>query len=317
MPDTATIQLRRLLHLVLMVSEGEHPIDELACELGVSPDQLIADLTTLVERYDTPGGFIEGVQVYLSDSGVSVFSDHFRRPMRLTIAELSSLELGLNIYSITCPATKRGAVDRALERLRAVITKLPANDHVGRLRAAELGYTGSAEHLAEIREAIRSARKIELTYRGGGQTHVTQRLICPYRTVFAMGAWYIIAYCEHAKDIRFFRLDRIEAIHLTDQSFKPPASETINKFIADGRLLRTDDVGTVTVKYSPRIARWIAERLGKTIEDGKPLVVEHPLADLDWAIRHILQYGPDAEVIAPQSVREVIRERLQTMMCSS
>jgi proteasome accessory factor C len=128
-----------------------------------------------------------------------------------------------------------------------------------------------------------------------------------------MGAWYIIAYCEYAKDIRFFRLDRIEAVQPTNQSFKPPASETINKFVADGRLLRTDDVGTVTVKYSPRIARWIAERLGKTIEDGKPLVIEHPLADLDWAIRHILQYGPDAEVIAPQSVREVLRERLQTM----
>jgi predicted DNA-binding transcriptional regulator YafY len=42
--------------------------------------------------------------------------------------------------------------------------------------------------------------------------------------------------------------------------------------------------------------------------------VEHPLADTDWAVRHVLQYGPDAEVLEPAAVREEIVRRLQGMM---
>ena len=64
------------------------------------------------------------------------------------------------------------------------------------------------------------------------------------------------------------------------------------------------------VKYSPRIARWIAEREeGETAGDGS-FVVDHPLADLDWAVRHVLQYGPEAEVLEPESVRAAIKARL-------
>ena len=34
--------------------------------------------------------------------------------------------------------------------------------------------------------------------------------------------------------------------------------------------------------------------------------MEHPVADDSWAVRHVLQYGPDAEVLAPESLREVV-----------
>ena len=40
------------------------------------------------------------------------------------------------------------------------------------------------------------------------------------------------------------------------------------------------------------------------------VTVEYPLGDEDWAVRHVLQYGPDAEVVAPDSVRESVQDRL-------
>jgi predicted DNA-binding transcriptional regulator YafY len=64
------------------------------------------------------------------------------------------------------------------------------------------------------------------------------------------------------------------------------------------------------VRYSPRIAQWIAEREeGETANDGS-FVVDHPLADHDWAVRHVLQYGPEAEVLEPESVRAAVKVRL-------
>jgi predicted DNA-binding transcriptional regulator YafY len=67
------------------------------------------------------------------------------------------------------------------------------------------------------------------------------------------------------------------------------------------------------VRYSPRIARWIAEREGKALAADGSLTVEHPLADPDWAVRHVLQYGPDAEVLEPAAVRQEIVRRLEAM----
>jgi predicted DNA-binding transcriptional regulator YafY len=67
------------------------------------------------------------------------------------------------------------------------------------------------------------------------------------------------------------------------------------------------------VRYSPRIARWVAEREGvAAAEDGR-LTLEHPVADESWAVRHVLQYGPDAEVVEPAELRAAIVKRLETM----
>jgi predicted DNA-binding transcriptional regulator YafY len=42
----------------------------------------------------------------------------------------------------------------------------------------------------------------------------------------------------------------------------------------------------------------------------------HPLADTDWAVRHVLQYGPDATVLEPAEVREAVVQRLGQMAVS-
>ena len=41
------------------------------------------------------------------------------------------------------------------------------------------------------------------------------------------------------------------------------------------------------------------------------MTLEHPLADPHWALRHVLQYGPDAEVLEPAAVREAVVEGLR------
>jgi hypothetical protein len=81
--DTAAAQLRRLLHVIPRIADGqEHPIARLARIAGVEDNrQLIADLESLVDRFDMLGGFVEGVQVWIDSKTVSVVSDHFRRPM--------------------------------------------------------------------------------------------------------------------------------------------------------------------------------------------------------------------------------------------
>src|SRR4051812_9878692 len=44
---------------------------------------------------------------------------------------------------------------------------------------------------------------------------------------------------------------------------------------------------------------------------------EHPLADLDWAVQHLLQYGPEVEVLGPAEVREALVRRLESISMGS
>jgi predicted DNA-binding transcriptional regulator YafY len=83
--------------------------------------------------------------------------------------------------------------------------------------------------------------------------------------------------------------------------------------VQSGPMFRAEQAGTVRIRYSPAIARWIAERLGREPDADGGLTVEHPCADTDWAVRHVLQYGPDAEVVEPAAIRAAVRERLEGM----
>ncbi|HEX5633569.1 MAG TPA: hypothetical protein VFX50_10080 [Gemmatimonadales bacterium] len=87
MSENAATQLRRILALIPeFADDQEHSLDDVARRLGVTRKTLVSDLQDLVERWDDPGGFTAGVQVYLTKDGVSLFTDHFNRPMRLTVA---------------------------------------------------------------------------------------------------------------------------------------------------------------------------------------------------------------------------------------
>jgi predicted DNA-binding transcriptional regulator YafY len=95
--------------------------------------------------------------------------------------------------------------------------------------------------------------------------------------------------------------------------FESPRELSVDAIVAEGKAFHAPEAGTLRLRYSPRIARWIAEREGRDLDEDGSLTMEHPLADLEWAVRHVLQYGPDVTVLEPPEVREAVRGKLETM----
>ena len=89
-----------------------------------------------------------------------------------------------------------------------------------------------------------------------------------------------------------------------------PADFSPESVIREGKVFQRDGAGRVRIRYGPQVARWIAEREGKTLEADGTLTLEHPLADPHWVVRHVLQYGPDAEVLEPKAMRDAVAEAL-------
>jgi proteasome accessory factor C len=310
MTQTAAAQLRRLLHLIPRLADGEmHTIAEVARMTEADSATIVKDLESLSFRFDDPGGFVEGVQIFLEADRMSLRSNHFLRPMRLTSAELCALELGLAMLRSERPAEEHATIDRARDRLAKAIVKLPALDSPSVTRHVAISGAGS-EHLTTLRAAYRTGQKVRLRYRKGGSADVSERVTCPFAIVAASGAWYVIAHCQSSEGMRIFRLDRIESAEQLDEKFTIPADFSVREMLESGRAWMGQPSSRLRVRYSPTIARWIAEREGRSLDADGSVTIDHPLADADWAVRHVLQYGPEAEVLEPQSVRDRLVERL-------
>ena len=311
----ASERLRRLLSVFPLFAErSEIPLSELERSCGVDVGTLLDDLAAITARGDEPGGFISSVSASIGHSHVEIRSDHFLRPLRLNVEELCALELGLALLAATSAPDEQPAIARARARVREAIVTMPAEERKADMWRGVSPTMTDGEVVAKVRTALRDRRKLRMKYTKGAATEATQRTVRGYGLIPANDTWYLVAHCESSDGTRFFRLDRVEDVLVLDERYRIPAGLSVEKLTVGGKPFYTRSARVLTVRYSPRIARWIAEREQVPLAEDGSLTLDHPLADTDWAVRHVLQYGPDAEVIAPVEVREAIRTRLASLL---
>lgn len=326
MPDTAAAQLRRILMLIPECADDRsHSIAELARRARTTVPVLLKDVRALSDRFDDPGGFVEAVQIFLEPDRLEVHSAHFLRPMRLTLAEVAALELGLAVLASERPPEEQAAIQGAQERLRKALARLPRDEQADGsglelpdgVRHAELGPAADPATLAMLRKAYRESRKVGLRYRKADAEHATDRSACPFAILFASGRWYLVAQCDGVEGVRVFRVDRIERVTLLDERYEIPATFQVTEMFKDGRAFASEVEARVRIRFGPRVARWIAEREGGRLEADGSYYQELPLADLDWLVRYVLQYGAEAEVVEPAAARAAVAGRLQAVAAHS
>ena len=317
MSETAAARLRRILLLVPRLGDGQdHDVTELAREIGTDRETLVRDIETLFTRADDPGGFVPGVNVYFTGREVSLNSNRFLRPMRLTSSELGALELGLAMLRAERPPDERKAINSALDRLRKAMVTLPSDAIAAGQREASLPALADPATLVAVKRALSERRKVRIRYHSGSKAEASDRTVRPYALVVASGHWYLLAHCESKGEVVSFRLDRMEGVEQLDAVYEIPTTFSVDEHLNDRKVLRTGAPAKMRVRYSPRIARWIAEREGLEPDGDGSLTMDHPLLDVQWGVRHVLQYGPDAEVLEPNDVREEVARRVAAFVTS-
>ncbi|MGQ0643402.1 MAG: helix-turn-helix transcriptional regulator [Gemmatimonadaceae bacterium] len=313
MTEDASDRLRRLLSVIPLFAEDEGIThEELERRTGVPAAQLLDDLQAVTERLDTPGAFVEDLRVEFERDRVFVYSSHFLRPMRLTVPELCALELGLALLAAATAPDERAPIDSARSKLRKAIVAMPAMPRDDPWHVPNDAHAGPVA--AALQRAAKGTHKVRITYQSSSAAQATARVIHPYALQPSHGTWFVIAHCEASAAIRFFRADRISAIEPLGETFTRPESLPILQLIRSGKPFQGQSGDTLVIRYSPRIARWIAEREGKPLDADGSLIVTHSLADDSWAVRHVLQYGAEAEVLSPERVRQRVKETLQQLL---
>ncbi|HZG87852.1 transcriptional regulator [Paenibacillus sp.] len=171
-------------------------------------------------------------------------------------------------------------------------------------------------HLFAIMQAALSQKTVEATYFTLSRNETKERKIDPYYLVPREQRFYLIGYCHSAQEIRTFRLSRFRRVSLTEQSFDKGDFNIRQYMKHTWSIERGDELITFKVKFAPNVARYIREeelfvrpKLTEMPDGGLlfEVTVNHDREFLGW----LSQYGPDAEIVEPQSYREQMRERLE------
>ena len=310
----ASERLRRLLAVLpLFAAEEEITLDDLERRAGVDAETFLQDLAAVTERFDVPGGFVESIAGGVEHGRVVLRTSHFLRPMRLTVQELCAIELGLAMLAALSAPDEQDAITRARERVRKAIVQMPAVDADTGSQWHATAPPADGATLQLLRDALAARRKVSISYAKTADSSASERVVRPYALMPSHGTWYLVAFCERSDGIRFFRLDRMGKVEMLGASYELPDGAPVQELLKNGKPFFAHDAATLRVRYSARIARWIAEREKVPLAADGSLTVDHPLADRDWAVRHVLQYGPDAEVLAPPELRDEIVRRLHAI----
>lgn len=324
--------LERILQILpIAAREGGATLEELAAALDVSPERILADLAEVTARayYQLPpldvDILIEGDRVKVWTTG------EFRRPLKLSPLEALALALGLRILADEAAgedsAARREELRALARRLDQEIASVPAEELAARY-SLDGGDPSGDGLLALLRDAAAERRPCRLIYLKPAGAFPEERLVHPYALVFGSGRWYLLGWSEEPRDIRAFRLDRIAEARVVEGRFEVPEGFDPGEYLTGAAVYRADAGLEVAVRYSPKIARWILERPGgageaasgdekapdAAVQPDGSIVVRHRVADPSWVIRHVLAYGPDAEVLEPPEIRALVAERVATMM---
>ncbi len=302
----------RLLAIILeLQAKRWQRAEDLAATFEISKRTVYRDMQALAES---------GVPVVsVPGQGYSLVEGYFLPPLSFSPDEAILLLLGGDVMTQNFDAQYRAAAQSATrkieavlrEQLRAEVQDLKAGLRFVRLNAKP----ATPELLQQIRRAILQRHRLSIDYETRyTDTDVTRttREVDPYALIHIDRTWYLVAYCHLRKDIRYFRIDRIDALQILNMTFERPAELNLLSHESDEREL------FVRVLFSHHIKRWVREDPSFyviSMEDHPDgllvtLTVRHERDVLQW----LLGWGASMRVLEPQSLQQLVIEQAQAIL---
>jgi predicted DNA-binding transcriptional regulator YafY len=302
---SADQRLERLLYVLPLAARADGArIDDLARALDVEPATILSDLEEAMTRdFYQPAGSVDSFNLSVEDDVVRLYGREFNRPVRLSAAEAMALGLGLRVLAAEADVDRRAQILAVAHRLESELvaplielqplSRMAEPTIASAMLPAEQPVTvsfGEDDFRGAISEAIEQRRYVDVVYLKANASEPAKRRVAPLRLLYTNGHWYMSAIDDESGQRRMYRVDRILDLHTTSHEHEYDDAD------AGQRTFTTDGGQPVTVRYSPLVAKWVAERENAQCEADGTLVLTHEVVDMNWLVRHVLQYAGEAVV---------------------
>jgi predicted DNA-binding transcriptional regulator YafY len=299
------LRLHKVEHLLYGCGEAGMAVAKLAASCGVSLRTTQRDLAAIEEAGIFPTWRDNGkcglvMERYLppirfsSSEALNLFMASW---LMLSYAQRYDPDIASIFTKLNCvlPAPIREQVRKTIEWMET----LPKNDRVVKTLKilADAWINGCVTRISywPLTEEKSSTRDLEVYY------------IQPMSPGHAA---YVIGYCRHMKDVRTFKVERIEKIEVLQEKYTIPADFDANKFLSGAwGIVVTEDVIRVRLKITkPVIVRimqetvWHPSQRVEELPDGTAIMtldVNYTTELVSW----ILGWGSQVEVLEPEELR--------------
>jgi len=166
----------------------------------------------------------------------------------------------------------------------------------------------------DFKTAILEKQIVEFEYYSSSG-EMTCRQIEPIQLWFKSKTWYVKGYCLTKEDLRTFKLTRIKNQKVTKKYF---SERNLEEIVSE---VKNDEYEvkmiTVKLKVAPKMLYRMFDDFGvyipKKQKDGS-FIVTLTIPEDDWIYNIILSYGEHIEVLSPENVQKIIKEKSRKIL---
>jgi len=317
--DRTLNRTERLFAEVLLLQNRPNMTSrDLAEHFGVSRRTIFRDLRALSES---------GVPLtYAEEGGYEILEGYQLPPLMLSAQEAATLLVGTAFATLQPDASLRQQADDVALKIRSVLPQ-EVRDYIDRLQERTVldpywlhAMPGPTEDDGEGRwyqlsRAVAQQFSVSMDYYVPSRDELTTRTVDPLGLVYYTDRWNLIAYDHLRDDIRNFRLDRIESMHVTMNRFEPPEGFDLEAHL-EARA-RGADHHEITIRFEARAyqsaRRTIPAPIEREEEVDDGVRVTFYFENLDYVARWLLRYGTRATVESPAALRDNVRDRAHAL----
>jgi predicted DNA-binding transcriptional regulator YafY len=301
----------RLITLILLLQrKPNQKAADLADELGVSVRTVHRYINQLNEM---------GIPIYSERGpygGFSLVRGYKMPPLIFSPQEAVAIYLGTSLVEEIWGQLYADAAHGVTAKLDNVLPDEQRREVAWARRTLVATGLHRADHaplaptLEKLRRAARQRRRVTMLYQSRSRPRPLERDLDPYALVHRWGWWYVIGHCCLRDEVRTFRVDRIQELTLRSDTYHMPDDFDVHQYLAQETWFPPRF--RVRMRFTPQGALdALDERANWDTVEQQPdgsLVVAFDAAELDWAARVALWYGPQVEVLEPEELRRRLRQ---------
>jgi predicted DNA-binding transcriptional regulator YafY len=167
-----------------------------------------------------------------------------------------------------------------------------------------------------ISSALLSRRRLQINHYRRSRDETLTREISPQRLVYYRDNWYLDAWCHMRKALRTFSVDVISDAVVSSKRAREIKDETLDEILGAGfGIFAGKKTQTAVLRFSAMRARWVSREKWHNAQDGHyeldgAYMLSVPYSDPRELTMDILKYGADVEVLAPASLRDMVKGQL-------
>ena len=172
--------------------------------------------------------------------------------------------------------------------------------------------TSDKERFELLKKAILEERQISFTYMSSyGQT--TKRSVYPLKLLFKSKSWYLQAYDLAKYEYRTFKITRISAIFILDNSFSGKQYQIPTAMSSD----YSDSFIKLVMTFDSQVAYRVYDEFKSDdiyINVDGTFRVNISLPEDEWLYGFLLSFGNSVRVLEPDSVKENLLNRARQII---